>query len=423
MRTDQGERAPDPALSALTTLVRRSAPPASPALLSRGWSAVTNRMADRTNRRRALLRWSVVAGACAIVVVAGLVTWARMSMAPVPPTALSYRIEGGSVIEGGYLKESGSSGVKLRFTEGTEFMLAPGARGRLRSVDGAGARIAIEQGTASFLVTPRSNARWLVDAGPFLVTVKGTAFTVSWDAARELFELRMKHGQVLVTGPAPQGTITLWAGQRLAVNLPKQETLITELTAEVAWAGSLPATEPPSERETLAHPSHGLASSAAGKGPARRSWGEAVAAGDWDRILADVDRWGVKRTLIEASSEELFAVADAARYHRRVALAREALLAERRRFPGSARALDAVFLLGRLEEAGRQGVGKAIARYDEYLRQAPGGTYAAEALGRKMMATSQREGAVKARPIAEEYLRRFPAGTYAGTARALLAAR
>lgn len=162
--------------------------------------------------------------------------------------------------------------------------------------------------------------------------------------------------------------------------------------------------------------------SLAGKTSGRRAWAEALASGDWDRILADVDRLGVKRTLAETSSEDLFVVADAARYRRRTGLAREALLAERKRFPESTRALDAVFLLGRLEESNERGTQKAIHLYEEYLARAPSGTYAAEALGRRMMATSKLEGAARAQASAEEYLRRFPSGTYAGAARALLRA-
>jgi hypothetical protein len=151
-------------------------------------------------------------------------------------------------------------------------------------------------------------------------------------------------------------------------------------------------------------------------------WAAALAAGHLDRILAEAERAGVKATLETASSDDLLALADAARYRRRTDLARDALLAERRRFPGSAHSLDAVFLLGRVEESGDHGLARAIQWYDEYLRQAPTGTYASEALGRKMTLTSKLGGTSRARPIAEEYLRRFPAGTYAGPARAIVAA-
>jgi hypothetical protein len=149
-------------------------------------------------------------------------------------------------------------------------------------------------------------------------------------------------------------------------------------------------------------------------------WSEALANGNWDAILADADRVGAREILDRASSEDLFALADAARYRRRLELSREALLAERRRFPGSARASDAAFLLGRVEETGGGETARALRWYDEYLAHAPDGTYASEALGRRMTLTKQREGSARARPIAEEYLRRFPEGAYAGSARALL---
>jgi hypothetical protein len=87
---------------------------------------------------------------------------------------------------------------------------------------------------------------------------------------------------------------------------------------------------------------------------------------------------------------------------------------------GSPSALDAAFLLGRLEESGQAGIGEAVHWYDTYLAGAPSGPYASEALGRKMMATKQLRGSAEAETLAREYLRRFPTGPYA--ARALLRA-
>ena len=432
MKTDLDERTDPPALATLTGLARRSVQPASPEKLRRGWSTVAARLSVRKARRRSLARLSMAGAAASalVLVVLGVVSVSRTHMRPAA-AALAYQIQGGSVVDGGYLRESGSGAVKLLFAEGTEFVLMPGTRGRLRTVDSNGARIAIEQGTASFQVTPRREAKWFVDVGPFLVTVKGTVFTVSWDAARERFELRLQHGQVSVTGPVTSGAIPLSAGQRLVINLPRGETLITEQPPEEAWQGTPPQgpISPEADHPVNDQPATGRAGqgalvppSMAGKTSGRRAWAEALTSGDWDRILADVDRLGVRRTLAEASSEDLFVVADAARYRRRAGLAREALLAERKRFPESARALDAVFLLGRLEEGNERGTRKAIVLYEEYLSRAPSGTYASEALGRRMTATSKVEGAVRAQAIAQEYLHRFPSGTYAGAARALLRA-
>jgi TolA-binding protein len=434
MRTTSGKPEDSRTLAALTELTRDGVERRTPEELDRGFKVLLARVAsDRSSPRRGLVRWSLVgvtAAVCTLVVLHIASTSGKRLPALEPPT-LTYQIEGGSVLEGGYLRESGHAGIKLLFNEGSKFVLMPGTRGRLRSIDPKGARVAIEHGTASFQVTQSSDRRWLVEAGPFLVTVKGTVFTVSWDSSSERFELRLRHGRVVVSGPVSGGDIVLQTGQRLVVNLPRAETSIMEeqpeeSTGEPVGAPDSRAMTPSAVRPLVVRdkparssPSVAPVPSAVAKSEGERRWADELASGHWDRILEDVERAGVKAALDKASSEDLFALADAARYRRRMDLAREALLAERRRFPGSPRALDAVFLLGRVAESGERGTTRAIVWYDEYLSRAPAGPYAAEALGRKMTLTSESGGTEEARPIAEEYLRRFPKGSYAGSARAL----
>jgi hypothetical protein len=60
----------------------------------------------------------------------------------------------------------------------------------------------------------------------------------------------------------------------------------------------------------------------------------------------------------------------------------------------------------------------ALRWYDTYLAEAPGGPFAGDALGRKMVISS-RGSPTAARALAQEYLRRFPSGTYASAARDL----
>jgi TolA-binding protein len=431
MNSQVGDSKETEALTGLVDLARTSTLPAAPARMALGFDLVMARLEARQSRRGKMLRspLMIAAGAACVVLVWGAVGMVRARLQPAELTNLAYTVEGGRVIEGGYLQESGDTGIKLAFTEGSEFVLLPGARGRLRAVDSSGARIAIEQGSASFRITPRKLANWLIDVGPFLVTVKGTAFSVHWDPTGERFELRLQHGRVAVTGPVSGGEIALRAGQRLVVNLRKAETLITEQKPGEEWVEPAPVVSGTPDGAAPSSPSMAAQRPAGRMAPSLRSesarsegdhhWVEAIAAGQWDRVLTEVEQAGIKATLNSASSEDLFALADAARYRRRDALARQALLAERRRFPDSARALDATFLLGRLEEANEQGTGRALRWYDEYLARAPAGTYASEALGRKMMVTNNRDGAARAQPIAEEYLQRFPHGTYAGAAQAL----
>ncbi len=431
--TTTGEGRGRQALAVLAELARVSARPPTPAELDGGLDALRARSdagqaPGRASPRatRFWLRLSLVGmlAATSAVVAVSVVRSGRAPWPPAAAPALTYRVEGGSLVEGGYLRESGREGIKLSFVEGTEFILTPGTRSRLRSVDASGARIAIEHGTASFQVTPApaGDRRWQVDVGPFLVTVKGTVFTVSWDAATEKFELKLRHGRVTVSGPVTGGEIALRAGQRLLIDLPHGETVISEPKPDEAVEFSAGPPSPAASDRPAGAAGKAAPTSPAGKLAGERRWAVALAAGQLDRILAEAERAGVKATLDRASGEDLLALADAARYRRRMELAREALLAARRRFPDSPRSLDAAFRLGRVEEASDRGLAPAIEWYDEYLTRAPTGTYASEALGRKMTLMSKLGGTSRARPIAEEYLRRFPAGTYAGPARAFVRA-
>jgi hypothetical protein len=439
MRPEAGRPLATPPLAVLTELAREARdrlPSPTPAQLDAEWAVVSAHIVAQKARRRIVRVSTVGALAASVLVAVVMVGVARRETRSTVPPLLTYQVEGGSVADGGYLRESGLEAIKLHFSEGTEFVLTPGTRGRLRTVTNAGARIAIEHGTASFRVTPRSEAKWEVDVGPFLVTVKGTAFTVSWEPVSERFDLRLQHGQVSVTGPVFSGEISVKAGQRLTIDLPGRATVITDGDAQDAWPGAPVAPAPMrGDEPALDQPLPAAEGLRGPDGPAAlerktvdsrsgasasRGWVEAVATGNWDRVLRDVDRAGVKQTLAEASSDDLLALADAARYRRRTSLARAALLAERSRFPGSRSALDAAFLLGRLEESGPGEMRTAVRWYDIYLASAPTGTYASEALGRKMMVTKQLRGVSDTESLAREYLQRFPAGPYAGAARALL---
>jgi hypothetical protein len=189
----------------------------------------------------------------------------------------------------------------------------------------------------------------------------------------------------VVSGPVSGADITLRAGQRLVVNLAKAETLITEdkpekAVDEIVGAPASPVAPPPAVRPSVAtdkpagrNPAATPAPSTVASTQGERRWADELASGHWDRILEDVERAGIKATLDKASSEDLFALADAARYRRRTDLARAALLAERSRFPGSPRSLDAVFLLEwRLR---RGGFGTKDDSHERSRRAGPGAAH------------------------------------------------
>jgi len=414
-------------LTALTALVRGAAKPPTGVELAQGLATLRARLAGEEGHRRVAFGKYWLVAAVLSCVLLGLVLAPRLfGRANVTePPVLVTRIEGGRILEGGYLSEEGHAGVQLYFNEGSRFVLAPGTRGRLRAVTAEGARLALDHGTASFQITRNLQRRWWVEAGPFSVSVRGTDFTVVWDPTREELEVKLRQGRVAVSGPVVGQELILQPGQSLSVSLPRGETVITDgrsgrapspLVSQgpAAADASVPSVPAPSATPTASF-KQGSASPAA---ESEHTWREALANGQWDRILADAEREGVQTSLRTLSSDELFALADAARYRRRPELARSALLAQRERFPSSPRASDAIFLLGRVEES-RAAKGAAITRYDEYLSRAPAGTYAAEALGRKMILVKEVEGPERAQHVAQEYLQRFPKGSYAEAARTM----
>ncbi len=417
---DAGDDA-SPRLDALANLVRRAAPAPTLGELERGRHELRRRSRELSRKRSGRRARLAVLVCCALTLLAGAAALSRWS-GIAAKTVTVERIEGGKMLDGGYLAELGGKGVALSFNEGSRFTLSPGSRGRLRSVTHAGARFALDTGSAEFRITPSRDHEWWVEAGPFAVSVRGTDFSVGWEPSSERFEIQLRHGRVAVSGPLVGDELVLKPGQRLTVNLPKGETVISEAPpgplAEQAPPHAAPAAsalEPEVPQPAASAPeSAGSASKSPGL-----SFREALAKGEWERILAEVERQGVDVSLRTLPSDDLFAVADAARYRRRPDLARSALLAHRSRFPASPRSLDALFLLGRAEELAAGTRRAAIARYDEYLSRAPKGTYAAEALGRKMILLKDFEGTESARKVAGEYLQRFPNGSHAKAARKL----
>ncbi|WP_437894375.1 FecR domain-containing protein [Sorangium sp. So ce124] len=416
----------DPALgpeaARAVELARRSLGAMSPQQRVQGLLRVTERTARRPGFRLSPLRAGALALAAAAAVLLGVNVWQRGTRSD----RLSYEVEGGAVQQDGSVQADTSSRPMVRFSDGTEVQLAEMARAHIVSVDEQGARVALDRGEVHARVVHRSEAQWLFDAGPFLVTVTGTAFALSWAPEDERLDLRLENGAVIVSGPLSGKPIAVRAGQWLTLRQRTGEVLLRDLALQQgAEASPAPAPAPPDRAEepgaapvpdppgTPAGPT-----AAALSAEPRRDWAGKLAAGKLDAIVDEAQRRGLDVSLAESSNEELSVLADAARYTRRNDIARQALLAQRRRFPATQRGKEAAFLLGRLAEA-QEGGAAALAWFETYLKEAPQGAYASEALGRKMVIVQRLHGDAQAEAVARAYLSRFPGGTYAQAARAL----
>jgi ferric-dicitrate binding protein FerR (iron transport regulator) len=363
-------------------------------------------------------RW--IGGAVAAAFVAGGVFFGYRAIVRAP---LTFEVDSAEVGNHDYfLVPATSSSAHVRFSDGSDLTLEPGARGRVAELRADGAAIGLESGKASLRVVHKPSTHWSVNAGPFAIAVTGTAFDVGWSGADEVFDVTLRQGSITVKGPMATSGIQLNAGERLVANLKQGQLRVEHLTATASSAArgaSTPAAdvEPGALADEVA-PRKVEGSPQARTSPAepKQSWGKRVAAGEFDAVLAEAQETGLETVLSRNSLPDLVALGDAARYRARSDVARRALLAQRERFPSSTAARTAAFLLGRLAESEPEA---AISWYDRYLSEAPNGEFASEALGRKLVAVQSVSGPQVARPLAKEYLRRFPRGAYATKAREL----
>jgi hypothetical protein len=343
----------------------------------------------------------------------------------------AFEVAYGSVSSGGYISPTAPEGARVRFADGSEVVLESGARTKVAEVFPNGARVLLEEGKARMHVVPRREARWLVDAGPYTIQVTGTVFDVSWAGPEETLDLWLREGSVVVTGPLTTQGFVVRAGQHLIARVRENLLLLDGQPSEdfrarvsdVAGEAPLPEAPAPARPNAakVARPAEGRAANAGGGDEARPlSWTKRLAAGDFEGIVADADRRGLDGLLSKAPRAELAALADAARYARRFDVARRALLAERERFPGSLQASEAAFFLGGLAESDAAQVSSALEWYERYLSESPQGTYASQALGRKLIIVHRLRGREAAKPLALGYLNQYPNGPYARHARNLL---
>jgi TolA-binding protein len=384
---------------------------------------------QRTSRARPA--WLAPSIALAFATLAACATLFVVRQQRLRAEPLSYVIENAKSALDTSLNVDNGPPRLVRFSDGTEVRVDQGTEARIRFVTNHGAALAMSHGALHASVIHSGTSEWRFDAGPFVVQVTGTAFGLSWDPARDRFDLRLEHGSVTVTGPVANEPIPVRGGQWLTIRPRSNEVFIRELTAaaqasdeprapasapvlDAADAGRDLAPEisnaPPESAEAAAEPK------AMPRAP--RSWAQDLAHGNAAQVVNDALARGLDEALSQSSKSELSALADAARYTRRDAVARKALLAERRRFAGSGIAVDAGLLLGRLAES-EHADSEALRWFDTYLAEAPSGAHASEALGRKMAVVRHSGNTAAARAVAEEYLARYPNGTYSSAARAI----
>lgn len=360
-------------------------------------------------------RWTIAAAAV-VCLAAALLLFLRAR-------SLTFEVRGAELSRK-YVSAPETRPAELRFSDDSTLVATPGSRLRVEGTNPHGARVLIERGRASVHVVHQSSSAWTFAAGPFEVQVTGTRFDLSWDPASETCDLTLQEGSVEVRGPSGSGPVVVRAGQRFQGDARRRtmQVLAPESSVVPVPSASSAAFPPATPSAAAIAEATEPAPLSVGRGPrldARQTlWVERVAQGKFKEVVGEAEARGIPSCLLACSMAELRALADAARYIGKSELAERALTALRQRFPGP-QASEAAFLLGRLhEKRGTQSA--ALGFYDSYLREAPAGPFAAEALAGKLRAVRASQGQAAAQPLAQEYLRRFPKGVHVSTAREIL---
>jgi transmembrane sensor len=304
----------------------------------------------------------------------------------------------------------------LDFADGSRVLVHDGSQVHLHSVDPQGARVELERGVLSASIVHREDTNWTFISGPFTVVVTGTKLSIDWQPSTERFEVSVEEGSVRVTGPMLQGGRTVAAGQACRVHVPEARLEVTPTasaaddeaeSSSVAFDDLRPApSAAPSQQ-----------ASATGADVGGPTWLELEQAARWDEAMAAAEREGLASIYASGSSDQLLALARAARISSRADVATHALLTCRERFPGTPAAAQAAFLLGRSAAPA-----SAAAWFAQYLQEAPGGPFAREAAGRLIESHSQAGNDAAARQAAKIYLKRYPNGPHAAFAQSIIVA-
>ena len=311
--------------------------------------------------------------------------------------------------------------IPLRFADGSEVLLASGARASVRQLSEREVNIEFDTGAAEFTVVHRAETNWTVRAGVYQVRVTGTRFTLNWAPDVGRFALQLAEGSVVVsTANSSHSAVRMVAPERLVVEhgvwqlnplQPATDAIARDLLVPPAPSAAPPA---PSAPARVAPPRR-LASAQpdSSKGDDWRTLGRR---GKFAEAYALADIEGMERLSQTRSPTELLELAEICRFSGHSSQGITLLTAIRSRFPDGEDSAIAAFQLGRLVGSGPQ----AAEWFRTYLRERPRGTLAREAAGRLLEVLDQAGDHRQATLAADEYLRKYPTGPHAAFARQLL---
>jgi ferric-dicitrate binding protein FerR (iron transport regulator) len=399
--------------------------------------------ADRTASQRLRFQTSIprprsrriflipAAAALTLLLAGGLLSWHLLQDRTMP-----FVIEPGSIAgtEGQWVSAATDRESVIRFSTGSIFTLKQDSAARIISSNQEQVILDLNNGSIHCDVHHQNRTQWLVRAGTWRIAVTGTRFTVTWTSAQNTLNVRVEQGTVIVSGDGltPDG-MKLKQGDHLRVS--NNRAILSHDAVAVSNSSAAGRRKDSDRPETAAfvldeaidkpasRPSTRSSAGTIATPPAAKTqmiWKQKYEQRDYSGALSAARQEGLARLIRTLDVDELWQLAQAARYARDGEAAKEILIGLRSRFPGSPRAGSALFLLGRVAMEIENDHSSARQWFEQYLHTAPHGNLAEEALGRLMDIHVKAGNAEAARQHARTYLSRYPDGSFAGMARSTL---
>jgi TolA-binding protein len=364
--------------------------------------------AHRMGRQRSRPRWGLaLAFATAFAVALGGGWFAYQNS--LQPAVLVARWNGREVLENTELFVPTTAAKPLEFSDGSRVVFDPSSRAKLSHLGPKRAELRLDQGRFVANIVHHPHMTWGIEAGPYVVEVIGTSFSVDWRADATGLRVEVTEGVVRVTGGDLGGSgVALRAGQKLERGTRPAATETPSTTTEknddapgtsAATAERAPAAQPAAREPSLA----ALAS-----------------AGKYREALELAEKRGFDRTIAELGENDLLLLANSARYTGATARAKQALLKLRERFPGRPAADLAALYLARIAEQAENRPQEAVRWLRTFLSESPTGDLAQSARASLLSILSAQGDTAGARAVAEDYLRYHPEGPLAEQARSLV---
>jgi transmembrane sensor len=350
---------------------------------------------------------------------------------------MTVAVAGQTLADGDWISTAGEDETTLTFSDGSTVTLRAHSGIRIQKRRSNGAHLLLERGALVADVVHRGNTKWQLDVGPYVISITGTRFFVSWNPEKEVFNLEMAEGSVDVRGPL------VTTGKRMETG----ESMVAALASKrlTFYSGTTPAppesvvfetdemSEPELDNDKCEPGEESVAPTdniekpvtthrrqgRQGSGAASR-WRVLLDSGNESAAVRAAQRFGIANITASASADDLMMLGDFARHVGKVGLATKIYKAARRRFKGSPYAVRATFALGIMAFDQKNAHLEAAKWFSLIAANGPrGGLLVKEASGRLVEALQKGGETARAEEAARRYLEIYPHGPHAALAKRL----